>query len=432
MSMRALDIIIFGLFLSMNMLGVLGFGLPEPPGSIVIVPGDGGNQMEFRLDRAKGHHRKRHWFCKTSTSGWETLWLQVTDLLPGEVDCWSENILLKFDKKSGTFSNNTGVEVRVPGFGDTKTIESLDPNLPFASKYMSALVSRLVESGFERKKSIAAATYDFRLTPATNKGFVERTVALVEKMFNENGEKKVALISHSMGSLITLFILNSQSHEWKDKYIHSWSSLAGIFAGSSVEFKLMASGDNVGVPFVQSSSVVKEQRTYETNVWMLPRQDFWPEDLVIVSAPSGNYTASDLEKFFHDIKFEDGFLVHQKTKEITAGLLAPRVPVHFILSRGVETPLSFVYEKGCSKSWFHHDPTRTITGDGDGTVNHHSLRAPISKWNNEQSEPISVTEFVGTTHNEIVSNEETLDSLLNFLFPLETNPRPNFQQQRTT
>ena len=61
------------------------------------------------------------------------------------MDCFVDNTILKYDPVSRTTSNNDGVEVRVPGFGNTtETVERLD-KWPLGRIY-SVYFARVVES----------------------------------------------------------------------------------------------------------------------------------------------------------------------------------------------------------------------------------------------------------------------------------------------
>ena len=71
---------------------------------------------------------------------------------------------LKF--MNGTFTNNTGVQIRVPGFGNTSTVEYLDPGLKAVGKYLEPFVEFFVKLGYVRDKNIRAAPYDWRLFPS--------------------------------------------------------------------------------------------------------------------------------------------------------------------------------------------------------------------------------------------------------------------------
>ena len=68
---------------------------------------------------------------------------------------------LLFNSTDGTYSNNTGAEVRVPGFGDTNTVEFLDT--PPSSPTFNTFVDYFVARGYERGNTIRAAPYDWRL-----------------------------------------------------------------------------------------------------------------------------------------------------------------------------------------------------------------------------------------------------------------------------
>ena len=53
--------------------------------------------------------------------------------------------------------------------------------------------------------------------------------------------------------------------------------MAGPFAGTVKEVKIMASGDNEGIFWIKDMTIKEEQRlssyfirSYETNIWMLP------------------------------------------------------------------------------------------------------------------------------------------------------------------
>jgi lysophospholipase-3 len=157
-----------------------------------------------------------------------TLWLAVTSLLPGAIDCWVDNIRLEWNASTETYSNAPGVFTRTlcftsagvlttflsgsPGFGDTSSVESLDPDLKSQSTYMSKVVTALVAAGGVRNVSIRAAPYDFRYAPSSEVGdkYIKDLQALVEETYTLNGNKKVVVLSHSMGCLYSLYFFNQQ------------------------------------------------------------------------------------------------------------------------------------------------------------------------------------------------------------------------------
>ena len=54
---------------------------------VSVVPGILGNQIEGKLNRTS----EPHFFCPKKKD-WFTMWLSIEQLLPGEIDCLSENM----------------------------------------------------------------------------------------------------------------------------------------------------------------------------------------------------------------------------------------------------------------------------------------------------------------------------------------------------
>lgn len=70
---------------------------------------------------------------------------------------------LEYDESTKTMKNSPGVETRVPGFGNTDTIEHLDTDK--LVPYFAPMVDALVSWGYERGVTVRAAPYDFRYGP---------------------------------------------------------------------------------------------------------------------------------------------------------------------------------------------------------------------------------------------------------------------------
>ena len=68
--------------------------------------------------------------------------------------------------------------------------------------------------------------YICSLTESQSEYFAELK-KLVEDTYSANGNKKITLMSHSLGCPYTLVFLNKQTKDWKDKYIFQWIALSG-------------------------------------------------------------------------------------------------------------------------------------------------------------------------------------------------------------
>merc|ERR1712137_173623 len=299
-----------------------------------------------------------------------------------------------------------GVETRVPDFGGTSSFEELDPDVPFhGTAAFRAMVQRLVSNGFERNVTLRGAPYDFRYAPSSSVGaqYIQDLKELIEQTVNATG-KRARLISHSMGCLQTLYLLNHQSQAWKDKFVEKWIPLAGPFGGSAKEMRLFASGDNEGLP-VDSLNVREEQRSYETNFWLAPVPKLFG-DQVLVTTSTRNYTAQDYDAFFSDIGFLAGQKLMKRALPLTSEALAPGVDVVCMHSLGVPTPVHFTYDK----NGFDQTP-KIVNGNGDGTVNEVSLRL-CDQWSGKQTQSVKVVTFANITHSGMLTDEGVLEALL--------------------
>lgn len=128
------------------------------------VPGDGGSQVEARLNKTQ----TVHYYCDKTTSDFFNIWLNPKLLVPLIIDCWIDNVKLTYDPKTRTTRDNDGVTLRIPGFGRSEVVEWLDPSLTksLAGAYFKDVANALALHGYERNITLRGAPYDFRKGPS--------------------------------------------------------------------------------------------------------------------------------------------------------------------------------------------------------------------------------------------------------------------------
>ncbi|KAM4833413.1 lysosomal phospholipase A and acyltransferase isoform 2-T2 [Thomomys bottae] len=136
----------------------------RPP--VVLVPGDLGNQLEAKLDKPK----VVHYLCSKKTDSYFTLWLNLELLLPVIIDCWIDNIRLLYNRTSRATQFPDGVDVRVPGFGRTFSLEFLDPSKSSVGSYFHTMVNSLIDWGYTEGEDVRGAPYDWRRAPTATPG----------------------------------------------------------------------------------------------------------------------------------------------------------------------------------------------------------------------------------------------------------------------
>ncbi|KPP65900.1 group XV phospholipase A2-like [Scleropages formosus] len=301
-----------------------------------------------------------------------------------------------------------GVDVRVPGFGQTYPLEYLDPSKRPVGIYFFSIVQSLVDWGYTRNADIRGAPYDWRKAPNENKAYFVALRKMIEEMAETYGGP-VVLIAHSMGNMYTLYFLNQQPQEWKDRYIKAFVSLGAPWGGVAKTLRVVASGDNNRIPVISPLKIRYQQRTAVSTSWLFPYNNTWRDDEVLVFAPTANYTLRDYKRFFTDVGFEDGWAMRQDTEPLVSALEPPGVAVHCLYGSGVPTPEAFNY------STFPDGEPVVINGDGDGTVN---LRSTMQcrRWAGRQQQPVRMVELPGNEHVAMLLNTSTVAYIKSVLF----------------
>lgn len=129
---------------------------------VVLIPGDGGCQLEAQLNKTN----VVHYICQKTTKDFFNIWLNMELLVPVVIDCWIDNIKLIYDNVTRTTRNPDGVEIRVPGWAGTETVEWLDPSHASTGSYFTDVANTLVQLGHVRNSTMRGAPYDFRKAPS--------------------------------------------------------------------------------------------------------------------------------------------------------------------------------------------------------------------------------------------------------------------------
>ncbi|XP_031479919.2 lecithin-cholesterol acyltransferase-like 1 [Nymphaea colorata] len=382
---------------------------------VVLVPGMGGNQLEARLTDA---YQPSGAFCRPSagTRKWFNLWLDLSTLLfPPFTRCFSDRMSLFYDPQTDTYQNAPGVETRVPHFGSTRALKYLSLGFPqHVTSYMAPLVKALEGIGYIDEQTLFGAPYDFRhgpsnfRSPSVGSQFLADLKGLVEKASSSNGGKKVILISHSLGGLWTLHLLNRSPLTWRQKYVRHFIALTPPWAGTVQELLALASGYTLGLPLVNPLLVRAQQRRSESNLWLLPSPPTFRHKPLVIT-PYRTYLASNLSEFLADIGFPEG--MHPYRSRIlplmSDQLAAPLVPVTLVVGTEVETPEALVYDE----HGFDKQP-EIVFGDGDGTVNLKSMLAVVSAWEGVENQSLKVTKLRRVSHLSVLKDEFSVREIL--------------------
>ena len=126
------------------------------------VPGTGGTQLFAKLDKPD----VVHYYCEKKTDDYFNLWLNLELIVPFALSCFLDNIRLVYNPNNRTTTNSPGVDIAVNDFGNTTSIEYVDPSRIAYTGYFNKMVDALLKLGYRRGFDLRGAPYDFRKGPS--------------------------------------------------------------------------------------------------------------------------------------------------------------------------------------------------------------------------------------------------------------------------
>lgn len=385
---------------------------------LILIPGAGGNQLEARLT---ADYRPADIICRISAltrhGEWFRLWFDPSVLISPLTRCFAERMKLTYDTSTDDYRNAPGVETRVPNFGSTESLRYLDPNLKQITDYMAYLVSALEGLGYSDGQNLFGAPYDFRygLAPLGHPSMVGEQYlhdlrTLIESASAANYGRPVILLAHSLGGLFALHLLDRSSVSWRQQFVKHLVTLSTPWGGTVQEMLTFASGYTLGIPIVDPLAVRGEQRSAESNLWLLPARRVFNELPLVYGNNNKSYSAKDMPEFLKDIGFEEGVYPYEtRIQPMVARTVEPiGVPLTCIVGMGVETPETLFYgrDKG-----FDEQP-RVMYGNGDGTVNAASLMALEKEWSEAGRKQMKVLKLQGISHSSILKDKAAITKIL--------------------
>ncbi|XP_069950317.1 lysosomal phospholipase A and acyltransferase-like [Cherax quadricarinatus] len=373
-----------------------------PP--VVLIPGCGGSQLEAKIDTPASVRV----VCNSRTNEWFTMWLNIDLIIPSYIDCFVAHMKLEYDNVTRTTRNAAGVETRIPGFGNSSTVEWLNPGDVYLLGYFNNLVSGILPLGYERGVTLRGAPYDFRKAPNELGEYFLNLRDLIESTRVETGHK-VVLVAHSMGAPLVHYFLNYQPQSWKDQYIETLVTLSGAWAGSVKAVHIYATGDNLGIPFLKASKARIEQVTLPSLSFLLPSSQVWGPEEVLIQTKQRNYSTGNFKELFENLKLPDAYDMYLDTKNLLHLSTAPGVEIHCIHGEGVATVEKLVYDDDN----FPNNP-QVVTGAGDGSVNARSTRFCLN-FAKKQEQKIYHHVLNKVDHMGVLYNSESITYLTNLL-----------------
>jgi len=292
--------------------------------------------------------------------------------------CYLEIVKLTFHNDTQRYESTKGVNITTAK--------------PFGSMngfgFGEIIVPVLEKFGYRAGLNLFGSVFDWRYTTDGLETYFKDLKELIERIY-EDRKHKVTLIAISYGPQIALGFLHRMTLEWKDKYINWFMAEAPVWSGAPATTLSITSGYPIlpGVPLGFSRTLALK---IGATLWLQPRPGndsyTYSKDEVLVSTPSKNYSAWDMETLLTDIGFKHQIPAYRYLLESRdlAKFEAPLVNTFVSYGSVVDTPASFYYDVDFNgSSFFTPILTSSVNVSGDGVVAVKSSQRSML-WKKEQ------------------------------------------------
>jgi len=310
-----------------------------------------------------------------------------------------------------TYQHAEGSDIRGKDFGNTGGIDSLSTwtRDDGGITIFLTMNDALEELGWERGVSVRAATYDWTFPGwyYHRYGFFDQLQALIEDTYRINGNKSVHLMGHSMGTLQSLYFLNTRSQAWKDTYIASNIAITPLYHGAPLAIRAILSGVT-DVPLVRwyLQTLIKYWGSLH---WFIPTPKWYDPNQLFLSTPEKDYHLNDLVVMFEDAGWPEIGVAFPIAYEQTAKIEHPNTDYHCFVARGVPTDVAFNYTQGFPDPRRGDTRPEIIRADGDMLVPLSSAQSCLTL------NPQTYQEYSEINHVSILSDPVFFEHLLEII-----------------
>lgn len=389
-----------------DLLDGTSWKVPARRKAVVFIPPFSGVRLQSRLT-SREMLDPLEVLCTRNTHGeWIPAWIGDVPNIPvvnfAVAKCGIENLFTPPPR---------GVEVRFEDTFDATMFIDQHQKVPIWAGWVTALETL----GWVRGTDLFSLAFDWRTGPTSFRApgaTFDRLKTLIEGAVASSGGPVIA-VGMSMGAPVLALFLSSGhvSEEWKAAHIEGMVSISGVMGGAvSPLFGLLSGAWAQLIPAVFQSTVLKLVRTMGSIPWLLPAENVFGSNRVVVRNANRTFTTGEVGELLRQAGASHSAQVWEEVRHLSGDSLAPNVSVLCLFGTDVPT-LESVEWPGDS---FDDPPSNATFATGDGTVLSASLEA-CPRWGLLQKQPVSVMRYKNISHSELVSQPAVFGEVLKLL-----------------
>lgn len=321
-----------------------------------------------------------HWYCPKNEKD-SLIWIKDLMVIPPLFNCLASWLKVEWNYTSGLPTSRNKTIIYAKDFGGLNGIRYIDGGV-FGKHYLPDylnIINKLEDNGYIEGIDLFGAPYDWRLMPVNFNGYLEDLKGLVEKVYAQTGNQKVALYGLSGGGNTIQRFCQSVSKEWKDKYIRQVFLHGPSFGGAGEALSVLWLQTIGFMPPTFNTPDFRDMVFSFPTIWAhLPNAPS-NTDPVIIGPDGHKYYAQDLPQLMIDQGkvVGDNLQTLNLAKQYILNKIEPTsVPTYILFNSVLPTVYGYNYTK--SGNW--SDP-EIIYSLGDNTLSAEALYYPCKNWN---------------------------------------------------
>ena len=166
-------------------------------------------------------------------------------------ECLMSNMVLGFNATTHEYSYPQGVEMNTAvDWGGVDGVNWLYWVHAGDFKYFADVINAFIAENYTVGVNLRAAPYDWRLAPdgLNRSGFFANLSQLVVDTYQKNGQTKVAIVAHSLGTMLTRHWLLHESPDFIAQYVDTFVAVSPPFGGAVATIMGIISGYTFDLP----------------------------------------------------------------------------------------------------------------------------------------------------------------------------------------